>query len=327
MRVEISMRTVFLTLLMLGAIWLGWIIRELFYALFLAFIFMSALKPLLADIQKKTNWNRSFLSVVLVILVLAILMFLIGFIFPPIIGEFILFVTGLPELIQNSFPSVANNFDVSSLTSLLPNITENIVGIVGGIFSNILFLVSVIFFTIYFLIDEKIFEKLFMTFLPSGQAERLLKVMVHIERRTGAWVRGELILMTVIGLTSYIGLTILGVRYALSLAFLAGILEVVPIIGPIISAIPAILVATSISWLNAGLVMGLYIIIQQLENNLIVPIVMNRAVGLNPLITLISLSVGSKLGGVVGAILAVPITLCIEVVLNELILKKNTGSK
>ena len=119
-------------------------------------------------------------------------------------------------------------------------------------------------------------------------------------------------LMTSIGLLTYIGLSILGVPFALSLAFLAGLLEIVPIIGPIMSAIPAFIVASSASsFLGLGTLV-LYLIIQQLENNLIVPYIMNKAVGIHPITTLIALSIGGTLGGILGAILAVPVALIIE---------------
>ena len=132
-------------------------------------------------------------------------------------------------------------------------------------------------------------------------------------------MRGELILMTIIGVFTYIALNILGIKFALSLAFIAGLLEIIPIIGPIIAAIPAFLVASSDSFFLGGIVIILYIIIQQLENNLIVPFVMNKAVGIHPITILIALSIGGRLGGLLGAVLAVPVALFIETIVTQLL--------
>ena len=132
-------------------------------------------------------------------------------------------------------------------------------------------------------------------------------------------MRGQLILSLLIGTTTFIGLTLLGVEYALPLAIIAGLLEVVPVIGPIISGIPAVLVALTVSPLLAVLVGGLYLAIQQVESHVIVPQVMKRAVGLNPLLVILAVSVGTRLLGISGALLAVPIAVVIQVVAKEIL--------
>jgi predicted PurR-regulated permease PerM len=124
--------------------------------------------------------------------------------------------------------------------------------------------------------------------------------------------------MFIIGLTTYIGLTILGIEYALPLAVIAGLLELVPTIGPIISSVPAILIALVQSPVLAIAVAALYLLIQQAENNIIVPKVMERAVGVLPLVTILALLIGGTLFGVVGAVIAVPTVAMIQVVVEEL---------
>jgi predicted PurR-regulated permease PerM len=137
----------------------------------------------------------------------------------------------------------------------------------------------------------------------------------RIERRLGVWVRGEFVLMSAVGLCSFIGLTILHVDFALPLAIVAGLLELVPMLGPIIASITATLVALSVSPLLALSVVALYIIIQQLENNILVPYIMKKSVGLAPIVTILALMIGARLAGIIGAILAVPIALTMHEVL------------
>lgn len=123
--------------------------------------------------------------------------------------------------------------------------------------------------------------------------------------------------MTIVGVITYIGLTIIGMKYAVALAVLAGLLEVVPNLGPIISTIPAALIGFSISYVLGLSNIALYFIVQQVENNLIVPLVVKKVVGLHPIITLMALMIGGKLAGVLGVLLAVPTTIFVETILIE----------
>ena len=149
--------------------------------------------------------------------------------------------------------------------------------------------------------------------------ERVRNLTVQIEEKLGGWFRGQLFLSLVIGVLSFIGLSILGISYALPLAVIAGVMEVIPVIGPIISAIPPILIALTISPILGLGVAIMYFVIQQLENHLLVPQVMKRAVGLNPLVVILTIAVGSRLLGFAGALLAVPIAVVIQIVATEII--------
>ena len=156
-------------------------------------------------------------------------------------------------------------------------------------------------------------------FLEPKETKRIIVLLRKTEVRMGAWMRGQLLLMVFVAVMTYIGLIILNVPFALSLAFLAGLLEIVPIIGPIIAAIPAFIVASSSSFFLGGVTVGLYIIVQQVENNFAVPYIMKKSVGIHPITTLIALSIGATLGGIVGAIIAVPTALVLETILSDVI--------
>jgi predicted PurR-regulated permease PerM len=155
-----------------------------------------------------------------------------------------------------------------------------------------------------------------LRFFPNHNAESRAEALVlAVEKQVGGWVRGELVLMLIIGVLTYVGLILLGIPYALPLAVLAGLLEAVPNLGPTIAAIPVILMGLTISPLIGlgGLLQS--IVIQQLENNLIVPKVMQSATGTQPLVTILVLLVGFTLGGVAGAILSMPIFLTVQTVI------------
>jgi len=130
-----------------------------------------------------------------------------------------------------------------------------------------------------------------------------------------------------IGLMSYVGLSLFGIEYALPLAILAGLLEIIPIVGPIISAIPAIIIALTISPspFLAIAVAILYFIIQQFENHIIVPMIMKQAVGIPPVITILAILIGGRLAGISGALLSIPIFICLHILFQEFFTSREEG--
>lgn len=292
--------------------------QELIFSLLLAFIFMSGLKPFVHALENK-NVPRIVAAIIVFVTTVAAIAALIAFVIPTLVTETIAFLRDLPFFLEETFPFYSDYFNSDSLVQFLPNITENFVKVASGVFSNILFIISVMFFTFYFLLEERLLQTFISKFLDKGRARRVVVTIRKIEMRMGAWMRGQLILMTLIGVLTYIGLSLLGVKYALSLAVFAGLLEIIPIIGPIVTAIPSFIVASSSSLWLGGATILLHIIIQQAENHLIIPYVMKKTVGIHPITTLIALSIGGKLGGILGAILAVPVALLIEGVLIEVL--------
>jgi predicted PurR-regulated permease PerM len=140
-----------------------------------------------------------------------------------------------------------------------------------------------------------------------------------MEKQLGGWLRGQLLLMVVVGVMVYLGLLALGVEYALPLAVIAGLLEVVPTIGPVLSSIPALLVGFGTSFWLGVWILGLYLIVQQLENSLIVPNVMGRAIGFSPLITLVIIFAGAQLFGIGGAVLSIPSAILLSIIARDIL--------
>lgn len=323
-KIEISAKTIVFTVFFLLFLKIIWQIRELLYALFFAFILMSALKPPVRFLEK--NRVPRSLAVIFVFFSFIIgFLSLFFFILPPVIKESLLFLKSLPTFISNLIPNASSYINFDALTQFLPNLTENLIRFITGFFSNFIFIVSIIFFTFYFLLEEKFLKKFLINFLEEKEAERIVFVFDQIEKRMNAWFWGELTLMIIIGTFSYIGLTLLNIRYALPLAIIAGLLEVVPIIGPTIATVPAFFVAASTSWFIGLSVIALYFLIQQLENNLIVPFVMKKAVGLNPITSLIALTVGGKVAGFLGVLISIPFALFLETLILNLIKTKRGG--
>jgi predicted PurR-regulated permease PerM len=159
--------------------------------------------------------------------------------------------------------------------------------------------------------------------VPEGQQEFSINLIDKIQKKMGQWVLGQLILSLSIFVVTFIGLSLLHVKYALFLAMLAGLLEVIPYIGPVLSAVPAIFFAIIQSPTLGVAVLVLYILVQKAEGYILVPKIMQKKVGVSPLVVLVAILVGFKLGGILGLLLAVPLAGAITVVIQELSERRN----
>lgn len=183
------------------------------------------------------------------------------------------------------------------------NAIDLIFTLFGGLFSGVILIVV----SFYLASQEKGIEHFLRLVTPLKSEGYVIDLWARSQAKIGQWLRGQLLLGAIVGIFVYLTLTLIGIRYALSLAFLAAIFELVPIIGPILAAAPAVFLGFLSSPLLGLAVAALYTIIQQTESHLLVPVVMQRTVGLNPLIVIIALLIGGELGGILGLFLAVPI--------------------
>jgi len=191
------------------------------------------------------------------------------------------------------------------------------VSVATGVFSSLIHVLFTLFLALYLVIDGERIRRYMVEFLPSGRQSQALEITARIGLRLGAWARGEALLAAIIGGMTWIGAMVIGLPYAAALALIAGIGEVVPTIGPIVAAIPLIAVGLLSSPTQGLLALGLAILVQQLENNLIVPRVMGHAVELHPVVVMLAILAGGELLGIPGALLAVPVVAALSVVVDE----------
>jgi len=321
-KIEISYKTIVFTVIFLLFLWLLNQVREIIFWIFIGFILMTAFKPW-ADYFEKWRIPRPLSVLVIYILFLGIIAYIATAVLPPLITQSAHLIQSLPAYIKSVLPFI--QIDVQTLTQQIAPLGENIFKVTIGVFSNIIALFTIFMISFYMIIERKYLESHLADFLGAEGARQIVIIIKKIEEKLGAWVRGQLLLAFAIGLFTFIGLTILGIPFTLPLSILAGILEIVPFIGPIISAIPAILVALTFSPLLALTTAAAYFVIQQLEAHIVVPLVMKKAVGIPPLMTIISLMIGAKLAGISGALLAIPVVLVIETIIVEYTRLKKVG--
>jgi predicted PurR-regulated permease PerM len=178
--------------------------------------------------------------------------------------------------------------------------------------------ITVLSLTFFWLIGRETMQRFTMALLPADQRSGVREAWNIAEGRLGLWVRGQLTLMVAIGLVTTIAYFILGLENALVLGVIAGIAEVIPIVGPAIGAIPALISATISGGPELALLVAVvYVVIQTVEGNILVPMVMKNAVGLPPFLVIVSLLVGAAVAGLVGALLAIPVCAVIVVILER----------
>lgn len=316
--IEISHRTIIFTILFPLSLWFVYQIKDIILMLFVAVIFMSALTPFVDWLQKyRVPRGLSILFIYLV--VWGLVGTLIAAVVPGLIEQSGKLIRLLPTSLNQIELFNTYQQEISrELLTRLGSLPEGLIKFSIGLFSNILGVVTTLVISFYLLLERKNLDRYLTLLLGPDKPEKAKQIINHIEHRLGGWVRGELFLMLAVGTFTYIGLVILGVDIPLPLAVLAGLLEIVPNIGPTISAVPAILVALTINPLTALATLALYILTQQLENNLLVPKVMEKVTGVNPLVSILALMVGFKIAGPAGAVLAIPIILVAQIIALEI---------
>lgn len=195
----------------------------------------------------------------------------------------------------------------AALASIGGGFAEQAVTIVVGLLSAIIDVFLVLVIALYLLLDARRMRTFFLRLLPLRQRTAVQRIEAEVVRVFGAYIRGQLLLAFLVGIAATAALLVLGVPYALVLGVLAGLLELVPMLGPILGAIPAVLVALFQPFPVVLWVILAFIVIQQLESNLLVPRISGHAVGLHPLAAMLALIAGLEVGGVVGALFAVPL--------------------
>lgn len=321
-KVEISYKTIIFTVIFLAALVVLWQVRALVVLLFISFVFMEALNPAVVRLEK-IRVPRPLGILILYIIILTVISFAIAGISPILVEQTAGLIKTLPETIKNIKIFGVNAIDISSQFKILENIPSNIAKTAVGVVTNIISGFVIFFLTFYLLLEKKNFPKYSLSFFGEKGKNKFLKIIDLLESRLGHWVNAELFLMSIIGVLSYLGYLLLGLNYAVPLAIFAGLLEAVPTLGPTLATIVAAIVGFTISPLTGLLTILWGIVIQQLENNIIVPKIMKQSVGFNPLVTILLIASGAKLAGILGAILAIPLYLTAETIIKVLVDKSS----
>ncbi len=191
------------------------------------------------------------------------------------------------------------------------------IGVATGIGGGIVGALTVFVITFYYLMEKSLLRQVILLEIAPGSRDRISRIWDNVEAKVGDWMRGQLTLCLAIGGTATIGYAILGVRFWPMLGLWAGITEIIPIVGPWLGGVPAVVIAMTQSWNKAFLVVGFIVLLQMLENTILVPRIMRGAVGLTPLTVFVAILAGTQFLGLPGAILAIPVAAAVQVVVTD----------
>lgn len=310
-KVDISYKTVVFTVLFLLSLWVIYQVRDILFSLFIAFIFMSALHPTV-DRMEKMKIPRPLTVVIIYLLFFGFIGLVAAGLIPALIEQTSALIAHLPDYLDQVRLPLVNREAIEAQLSQLGSLPQGILKFTVSAFYNLVGIFTLAVITFYMLMERKNLPTYLTSLFNRSARQRAIAFIERVEDALGRWVRAEILLMTIIGLMSYVGLTLLQIDFALPLAVLAALLEVIPNIGPTVSAVPAIIAGLIISPLTGLAAAALCFFIQQLENSFIVPKVMEKGLDINPLVVIICLAIGLKLGNIEGMILAIPIFLVIR---------------
>jgi predicted PurR-regulated permease PerM len=216
--------------------------------------------------------------------------------------------------------------DLAGLVERLPEEAGRLTAYVGRatgvafrVFGVVVSAVTVLILSFYMLLEGPAIKAAFLRLFPRRNHRQLEAVLSEIGRKFGGWLRGQLFLGLIVGVAAGLGTAALGLPYAFLLGLAAGVTELVPLVGPVLGAMPAVFVALFGPPWRLLAVIVLFVVIQQAENHFLVPRVTRQTVGLSPVLTLVAIMVGTKLMGILGALLAVPVAAAVQVVVSELV--------
>lgn len=302
-----------------------WVIRDIVIVVLLALVLASAMEPMVEYFTKYKI--PRFVSVLgTYILVIGLFGVVVALMAPLVAEQARVLAENLPALaveLQARYPNLTLLFGGANLTSIVDALLSNS-GFGGslfdrtlGLFNGIVAMVTVLVVSFYLVAADRGMKRFINDLVPQQYQDVTIRLVAKIQRKMGLWVVGQFIISVFIFVLTYIGLTLLGVEYALVLALIAGLLEVVPYIGPFVAAIPAVFFALIQSPPMVIGVIILYILIQKTEGYVLVPKIMEKTVGTSPLVVLLALLIGFKLAGILGVLLAVPLAGAITVVIQE----------
>lgn len=321
-KVEISHKTIIFSFLFLLFAWFIYYIRDIVLQVFASLIIVSIINPIVVRLSK-FKIPKAISILVSYVLVIGALVVSVGSILPPLVEQTTNLANNLPKFAeQMNISSFINDNAINEIIAQLGSLPGQIIKTGVLLFGNVLSILTVLIFAFYILLVRDRLDENLESLFGREKSKEFVNILNLIESKLGGWARGQLLLMLAVGLVTYIGLLILGIPYALPLALLAGILEIVPFIGPIIAAVPAVILGFSSSTFLGFAALSLAVLIQQLENYVFVPKIMEKSTGVSPIIVLIALAVGYKLAGITGTLMSVPVVIIIQTLLQEKIKDK-----
>ena len=327
-----------LTILLL---WAFYLVRGALLLIYVAALVAIGFSPVVAAIERRRVAGRRRLPrwAAILTVYLTLIGALVGvgmMVVPPLVMQARAFWAEVPALVQRGqtwlmergigFEQITVRDAVEQTAGGGSDAVGTVVGAIWGFVGGVFGLLTILILAFYFLVDSSSLVRTFVRLFPRAERTRVEDACLRVATKVSAWLGGQLLLGAIIGTTAALGLWLLGVPYFYVLALIAGIGEMIPVVGPLLAAVPAIAVALSVSPMTALFVAIFFLVQQQFENHVLVPKVMERQVGVSAVVVIVALLLGGSLLGVIGAILAVPTAAILQVLFEELAPQPSSSS-
>lgn len=334
--IHISLSTLFKVTVFVLCVYAAVTLRGLILVLLCAVVIASVIEPGTRFLTKR-GIQRVFAAAIMYLGIAAIVTSIFTFVIPPLFSESVSAINSLPKYVKTIdifnpitqgaytsvktfFPDIPNTISIGDLATMLTGTISEFSGglfdTVTGFFGGIVSIVLVIVISFYLSVREDGVGEFLAIITPLRYEKYVKNLWQRSQNKIGKWMQGQILLGVFVGIVTYISLLIAGIPHPLLLAFLAGIFELIPIVGMTLSVVPAFFLATLDGGFGLGLiVIAIYLCIQQIEAHIVYPLVAKKVIGIPPLMVIVALVAGAELAGLVGALLAVPLS----VVLMELI--------
>ncbi|MFO0764669.1 MAG: AI-2E family transporter [Patescibacteria group bacterium] len=325
--VEISLTTLIKTLAFAVALGIVWVLRDVLLSAFLAVMLAGVLYPFVKWAEKK-RIPKALAVGSLLFLALALIIAIVAFLVPAMVEQASHAIEALGSSVSSSQSALGQYGEIfqrlgitsETATSLLPElqkVTGQLLSRVNNVFDALTGAIIIIALSFYTLLEEDAAKKIFKNVIPEKYQEFAARAVWQVVDRLGSWLRGQLTLSLVITICYFTGFSFIGLPYALLLAIIGGLLEFLPYVGPIMAAIPVAFFAFGMSPLTLVIALTFMLVIHQLENHVLAPLIMRRAVGLSPVISILAFLTGAKLFGIAGALFAIPVATAVSVAYAE----------
>lgn len=317
-------------------LWCAYLVRDALLIIYVSGLLAIGFSPLVRVIERQrvlpigaARFPRWFAILVPYVAIIGMLTLILTLLWPPLVEQARALWTALPDMFDRGQRFLvgkgllrehltlreAMERAQGTSTEAVGKVVGAVAGVAGGIFG----IVTILILSFYILIDADHLRAWLLRLFPAGQRARAAAASRAVTVKVSAWLMGQVLLGATIGTSSAIGLWALGVPYFYVLALLTGIGELIPVVGPVLSAIPAIAVAATISLKKTIFVLIFLFAQQQLESQVLVPRVMSRQLGVSPVTVMVALLIGGSLLGIVGAILAVPTAAILQIIASEFV--------
>ena len=332
--ITIQSGTIVRTLVILALAYALWTLRDLALLIITAIVIASAIDPGV-DFFRRMKIPRVIAVLGMYLAVFGALFAAVYYLLPPFLADLQGVISQIPQYLSTLdgplsnfstiLPAVEQGHELETVLNSILAFQSNFGGapegtfqLVTAIFGGITSFLIVIVLSFYFAMRDTGVEDFLRIVTPTKREEYVVGLWLRARVKIGLWMQGQVISSLLVGATAYVGLVLLGVPYAFFLALLTAAFEIIPIFGSILAALPAVMVGFSFGGTSfALLVVLIYIVVNQIEAHIIQPLVVNKVVGIPPLLVIISILVGAQLAGFVGVILAIPVAAALREFLND----------